>query len=58
MAYSCTNSPLPWDSLGDARLWAEARRAAGLDHVQKAVDGHDGVPDIMDDGLICLMFDD
>ncbi len=58
MASSLMNSPSPWDNASDARPWAQARQAAGHDDVRTAVEGHDGAPDIMDDGLICLMFDD
>ena len=58
MAYSCMNSPSSWDNAGVAHPWAEARQAAGHDDVRTAVEGHDGAPDMMDDGLVCLMFDD
>ena len=58
MAYSLMNSSSLWDNVGVARPWAEARQAAGHDDVRTAVEGHYGAPDIMDDGLICIMFDD
>ena len=58
MAYSLMISPSPWDSAGHARLWAEARQATGQDDVRTAVEGHDGAPDILDNGLVCLLFDD
>lgn len=58
MTYSLMNSQSPWDSARNAHPRAEARRAAGHGDAWTAVEDHDGAPNVMDDGLVCLLFDD
>ena len=55
MAYSLMKTPSPWGGAYDAPYNNEALRSADA---RSAVENRDGMMDSMDDGLVCLLFDD